>query len=89
MLELLNNANLLSAINFGRPNLFFYRSTLFAYSGLIQSEHHSNFYSKVLVVYLQWYRDNSSTDISSTDVSSTMTFLAEIEAGVIKRILNQ
>ena len=33
--------------------------------------------------------DTSSTDISSTDISSTMTFLAEIEAGVMKRILYQ
>src|SRR6218665_3620124 len=44
------------------------------------------------------YHDHSSTDISSatlrqhvgissTDISSTMTFLAEIEAGVMKRIL--
>src|SRR6218665_1285767 len=31
--------------------------------------------------------DTSSTDISSTDISSTMAFLAEIEAGVMKRIL--
>ena len=37
----------------------------------------------------QWYHDNSSTDISSTDISSTMTFLAEIEAGVMKRKLYQ
>ena len=47
-----------------------------------------------------WYHDNSctdissttlssSTDISSTDISSTMTFPAEIEAGVMKRILYQ
>jgi len=38
------------------------------------------------------YHDNSSTsptDISSTDISSTMAFLAEIEAGVMKRILYQ
>jgi len=28
-------------------------------------------------------------DTSSTDISSTMTFLAEIEAGVMKRILYQ
>jgi len=28
-------------------------------------------------------------DTSSTDISSTMTFLAEIEAGGMKRILNQ
>src|SRR6218665_3208599 len=28
--------------------------------------------------------DISSTDISSTDISSTMTFVAEIEAGVMK-----
>jgi len=33
--------------------------------------------------------DTSSTDISSTDISSTMTFLAEIEAEVMKRILYQ
>ena len=33
--------------------------------------------------------DTSSTDISSTDISSTMTFLAEIKAGVMKRILYQ
>ena len=31
----------------------------------------------------------SSTDISSTDISSTTTFLVEIEAGVMKRILYQ
>src|SRR6218665_207751 len=37
----------------------------------------------------KWYHDNSSTDISSTDISSTDTFLAEIEAGVMKRILYQ
>src|SRR6218665_3810758 len=35
------------------------------------------------------YHDNSSTDISSTYISSAMTFLAEIEAGVMKRILYQ
>jgi len=33
--------------------------------------------------------DISSTDISSTDISSTMTFLDEIEAGVMTRILYQ
>src|SRR6218665_284597 len=33
--------------------------------------------------------DTSSTDISSTDISSTMTFLAQIEAGVMKRKLCQ
>ena len=35
------------------------------------------------------YNDNSSTDISSTDISSTMTFVAGIEAGVMKRKLSQ
>ena len=33
--------------------------------------------------------DISSTDTSSTDIPSTMTLLAEIEAGVMKRILYQ
>ena len=41
------------------------------------------------LVYGHFVYDTSSTDISSTDISSTMTFLAEIEAGVMKRILNQ
>jgi len=40
------------------------------------------------LVYGHFVYDISSTDISSTDISSTMTFLAEIEAGVMKRILN-
>ena len=43
----------------------------------------------ILAVTGARYHDNSSTDISSTDISSTMTFLAEIEAGVMKRILYQ
>src|SRR6218665_2045992 len=33
--------------------------------------------------------DTSSAGILSTDISSTMTFLAEIEAGLMKRILYQ
>ena len=33
--------------------------------------------------------DEISVDEMSTDISSTMTFLAEIEAGVMKRILYQ
>src|SRR6218665_1338805 len=41
------------------------------------------------LVYGHFVYDTSSTDISSTDISSTMTFLAEIEAGVMKRILYQ
>jgi len=36
------------------------------------------------LVYGHFVYDTSSTDISSTDISSTMTFLAEIEAGVMK-----
>ena len=39
------------------------------------------------LVYGHFVYDTSSTDISSTDISSTITFLAEIEAGVMKRIL--
>ena len=37
---------------------------------------------------MERYHDNSSTDISSrpTVILSVMTFLAEIEAGVMKRI---
>ena len=38
------------------------------------------------LVYGHFVYDTSSTDISSTDISSTMTFLADIEAGVMKRI---
>src|SRR6218665_741270 len=41
------------------------------------------------LVYGHFVYDTSSTDISSTDISSTMTFLAETEAGVMKRILYQ
>ena len=41
------------------------------------------------LVYGHSVYDTSSTDISSTDISSTMTFLAELEAGVMKRILYQ
>src|SRR6218665_3261799 len=41
------------------------------------------------LVYGLFVYDTSSTDISSTDISSTTTFLAEIEAGVMKRIQNQ
>jgi len=41
------------------------------------------------LVYGHFVYDTSSTDISSTDISSTMTFPAEIEAGVMKRILYQ
>ena len=41
------------------------------------------------LVYGHFVYDTSSTDISSTDISSTMTFLAEIEAGVIKQKLYQ
>ena len=36
------------------------------------------------LVYGHFVYDTSSTDISSTDISSTMTFLAEMEAGVMK-----
>ena len=36
------------------------------------------------LVYGHLVYDTSSTDISSTDISSTMTFLAAIEAGVMK-----
>ena len=41
------------------------------------------------LVYGHFVYDTSSTDISSTDVSSTMAFLAQTEAGVMKRILYQ
>ena len=41
------------------------------------------------LVYGHFVYDNSSTAISSTDISSTVTFLAEIEAAVMKRILYQ
>ena len=41
------------------------------------------------LVYRHFVYDTSSTDISSTDISSTMTFLAEIEAGMMKQILYQ
>ena len=41
------------------------------------------------LVYGHFVYDTSSKDISSTDISSTMTFLAEIEAVVMKRILYQ
>jgi len=41
------------------------------------------------LVYGHIVYDTSSTDISSTDISSTITFLAEIEAGVMKRLLYQ
>src|SRR6218665_1008763 len=41
------------------------------------------------LVYGHFVYDTSSTDISSTDISSTMTFVAEIEAGVMKRKLCQ
>src|SRR6218665_577998 len=44
---------------------------------------HSKRVSRQLVYGLFVY------DTSSTDISSTMTFLAEIEAGGMKRILNQ
>ena len=36
------------------------------------------------LVYGHFVYDTSSTDIMSTDIWYTMTFLAEIEAGVIK-----
>jgi len=36
------------------------------------------------LVYGHFVYDTSSTDISSTDISFTMTFLAEIEAAVMK-----
>ena len=51
-------------------------------------KHHFKTVSRQLV-YGHFVYDTSSTDISSTDISSTMTFLAEIEAGVMKRILYQ
>jgi len=41
------------------------------------------------LIYGHFVYDTSSTDISSTYISSSMTFLAEIEAGVMKRILSQ
>jgi len=41
------------------------------------------------LVYGHFVYDTSSTDTSSTDSSSTTTFLAEIEAGVMKQILYQ
>jgi len=41
------------------------------------------------LVYGHFVYATSSTDISSTDISSTMTFLAEKEAEVMKRILYQ
>src|SRR6218665_3449143 len=41
------------------------------------------------LVYGHFVYDTSSTDISSTDISSTVTFLVEIEAGVMKQILYQ
>src|SRR6218665_3677211 len=41
------------------------------------------------LVYGHFVYDTSSTDISSTDISSTMTFLPEIEVGVMKRKLCQ
>ena|SRR6218665_1017008 len=41
------------------------------------------------LVYGHFVYDTSSTDISSTDISSTMTFLAKIKAGVMKRIIYQ
>jgi len=41
------------------------------------------------LVYGHFVYDTSSTDISSTYISSTMTSLAEIEDGVMKRILYQ
>ena len=41
------------------------------------------------LVYGHFVYDTSSIDISSTDISSSRTFLAEIEAGVMKRILYQ
>ena len=41
------------------------------------------------LVYGHFVYDTSSTDISSTDSSSAMTVVAEIEAGVMKRILYQ
>ena len=41
------------------------------------------------LVYGHLVCDTSSTDISSTDISSNMTILAEIEAGVMKRIPHQ
>jgi len=36
------------------------------------------------LVYGHFVYDTSSTDISSTDIWYTMTFLAEIEAGMMK-----
>ena len=43
------------------------------------------------LVYGHFVYDTSSIDISSTDIlsSMTLTFLAEIKAGVMKRILYQ
>src|SRR6218665_553520 len=41
------------------------------------------------LVYGHFVYDTSSTDISSTDIWYTMIFLAEIEAGGMKRILYQ
>src|SRR6218665_4062270 len=48
-----------------------------------------NFSVSRQLVYGHFVYDTSSTDISSTDISSTMTFVAEIEAGVMKRKLCQ
>ena len=47
------------------------------------------FHHQCLLVSRQLVYNTSSTDISSTDISSIMTFLAEIEAGVMKKILYQ
>jgi len=41
------------------------------------------------LVYGHFVYDTSSTDISSTDIWYTMTFLAEIEAWVMKQALYQ
>src|SRR6218665_2485808 len=51
---------------------------------VIEERYHDNSSTDIIFVY-----DTSSTDISSTYILSTMTFLAEMEAGVMKRILYQ
>ena len=43
----------------------------------------------IIMVSRQLVYGHSVYETSSTDISSTMTFLADIEAGVMKRILNQ
>ena len=48
-----------------------------------KADHHRQF----LTVSRQLVYGHFVYDTSSTDISSTMTFLAEIEAGVMKRIL--